>query len=100
MWLQAWTYLNNKSDGNYTKPCPYIFTPSGKDVGTDDALYIYNHLYPSLFAHILASHSYISFLIFLSCFCTFLGNVFKLCCEVNNTLIKCNYNLETVLIVE
>ena len=51
----------DKSDGKYTKPHPYIFTPLGKDVGMDEALYTYHHFYLSLFVYFLARHSYISF---------------------------------------
>ena len=32
-----------KSEGKYTKPRPYIFTLLWKDVGMDEALYIYKH---------------------------------------------------------
>ena len=34
-------HKQDKSDGKYTKPCPYIFTPLWKDVGMDEALYTY-----------------------------------------------------------
>ena len=35
----------DKSDGKYTKPRPYIFALLWKDVGMDEALYIYHHFY-------------------------------------------------------
>ena len=51
----------DKSDGKYTKPHSYIFALLWKDVGMDEALYIYHHFYPSLFVYFLARHSYFIF---------------------------------------
>ena len=40
----------DKSYGKYTKPLPYIFTLLLKDVGMDEALYIYD-FYQNLFVY-------------------------------------------------
>ena len=57
----------DKSDGKYTKPCPYIFSQRSKDAGMDEALYTYHHFYPSLF-YVLFGTPFLHLLSFLMIF--------------------------------
>ena len=70
--LKSTQTRKNKSEDKYTKPHPYIFDLLWKDVGMDEALYIYHHFYPSLFVYFLARHSY-SFFHFSFLFLHFLA---------------------------
>ena len=67
---------------NYTKLCPYIFAVIiVKDVGMDEALYIYLHFY--FFVYFLVHHSYISsfirFFLHIKVLCCWRWLTFHLC---------------------